>query len=200
MSMDGRDPESAPWNPDVKQDQASPGDRLFEELALPCLDDLYRVACRLERDPERAEDLLQQALLVGFQKFRQLRKQESFRPWFVSILRRTYLNRLRTATRETSLDEATLAVDFSIGGDAFDPELRFLTSRLRAELRAALDGLPDEQRLAVYLVDVEGFKYADAAEALEVPPGTVASRVARGRRSLQKSLMHLARERGWAVK
>ena len=184
----------------MKQDQPSRGERLFEELVLPCLDDLYRVACRLERDREGAQDLLQQALLVGFQRFRQLRRQESFRPWFVSILRRTYFNRLRTATREASIDEASLPVDLSIERGAFDPELRFLTSRLRAELRAALDGLPEEQRLAVYLVDVEGFKYAEAAVALEVPPGTVASRVARGRGSLQKSLMHLARERGWAVK
>ncbi len=167
---------------------------------MPCLDDLYRVACRLERDPDHAEDLLQQALLIGFQKFRQLRSQGSFRAWLVSILRRTHLNRWRSRTREISLDQETLPVALSMEAEAFDPELRFLTGRLREELRAALDQLPEEQRLAVYLVDVEGFKYADAAEALEVSPGTVASRVARGRRSLQKSLMHLARERGWVVR
>ncbi len=185
----------------MKQDRTPPGhERLFEELVLPCLDDLYRVARRLESDRERAEDLLQQALLIGFQRFRQLRNEGSFRPWLVSIMRHTHLNQLRTSTREVPLDEGDVPVDLSIEAGAFDPELRFLTARLGAELRAALDQLPEEQRLAVYLVDVEGFKYADAAVALEVPPGTVASRVARGRRSLQKSLIHLARERGWMAR
>ena len=185
--------------PDVK-DQPPGHERLFEELVLPCLDDLYRVACRFERDGERAQDLLQQGLLIGFLKFRQLRNQESFKPWLVSILRRTHLNRLRTPGRETSLDEETMPATPAMEADAFDPELRFLTERLREELRAALDRLPEEQRLAVYLVVVEGFKYSVAAGALEVSAGTVASRVARGRKSLQKSLMHLARERGWMVK
>jgi len=185
----------------VKQNETSPGhQKLFEELVLPCLDDLYRVARRLESDPDRASDLLQQALLVGFQKFGQLRNQESFRAWLVTILRRTQLNRWRTPSRETALDEDTLPPALSSEADAFDPEMLFLTARLREELRAALDQLPEEQRLAVYLVDVEGVKYVDAASALEVSPGTVASRVARGRRSLQKSLMHLAKERGWIVR
>jgi RNA polymerase sigma-70 factor (ECF subfamily) len=174
------------------------GKLLFEELVLPCLDDLYRAARRLERDPDLAGDLLQQALLVGFQRFHQLRSRESFRAWMVTILRRTHLNRVRTPSREISLDEGALPLDDSTA-DGFDPELRFLTARLRDELRAALDRLPEEQRLAVYLVDVEGFKYAEAANALEVSPGTVASRVARGRRSLQRTLAHLARERGWVV-
>lgn len=137
-------------------------------------------------------------MLIGFQKFRQLRQQTSFRAWLVCILRRTHLNRLRTPSRETSFDEESLPAEPSI--EAFDPELRFLTRRLRAELRGALDRLPAEQRLAVYLVDVEGFRYADAAEALDVSPGTLASRVARGRRSLQRSLTHLARERGWITR
>ena len=185
----------------MRRDQHQPRhERLFEELVLPCLDDLYRVACRLERNPDGAEDLLQQTLLIGFQKFRQLRDQGSFRPWLVRILRRTHLNRVRRPSREASFDEWDLPADVSLGSGTFDPELRFLTGRLRAELRTALDQLPEGQRLAVYLVDVEGFKYVEAAEALEVSPGTVASRVARGRRSLQKSLMHLARERGWNVR
>ena len=182
----------------MKQERPPTGhERLFEELVLPCLDDLYRVACRLERDRELAKDLLQRALLIGFERFRQLRNQGSFKPWLVSILRRTHLNRVRTPPRESSLDEAALPVDATVEAGAFDPELRFLTGRLRDELRAALDQLPEEQRLAVYLVDVEGFKYDEAAEALEVSPGTVASRVSRGRASLRKSLVHLARERGW---
>lgn len=185
----------------MRQEETPPRpDRLFEELVLPRLDDLYRVACRLERDPERAQDLLQEALLLGFRRFRQLRNQESFRAWLVSILRRTHFNRRRTPSRTVPLEEEKLAVDLTPHAGAFDPELRFLTGRLREELRAALDQLPEDQRMAVYLVDVEGFKYADAAEALEVSPGTVASRVARGRRSMQKTLMHLARERGWTAR
>ncbi len=174
--------------------------KLFEELVLPCLDDLFRVACRLERETADAEDLLQQALLTGFQKFGQLRDQGALRPWLVRILRRTHLNRVRTPLREARFEESAHQDDLVVAPPFFDPEMRFLAVRLREELRAALERLPEEQRLAIYLVDVEEFKYAEAADALEVSPGTVASRVARGRRSLQISLMHLARERGWDVK
>src|SRR5919198_4159029 len=89
------------------QGPAEPG-KLFEELVLPILDDLYRLACRMESDPHRGEDLLQEGLLLGFRKFAQLRNPGSFRAWMASILRRTWLNRRRTQSEVLSLDEGAL--------------------------------------------------------------------------------------------
>lgn len=79
-----------------------------------------------------------------------------------------------------------------------DPEEKLLAQRLSVEIRHALRSLPLEQRMAVMLVDLQEFSYAEAADALDVAPGTVASRVARGRNALRRSLRHAARERGWS--
>lgn len=173
--------------------------KLFEELALPVLDDLYRLACRFETDPVRAEDLLQEALLTGFRKFHQLENHRSFRAWISKILRRTFLNRRSGKFESLPLEEGTLdAVTDPLGdADPYDPERRLLARRLSRELKEALDRLPQEQRLAILVIDVQGFSYAEAADVLEVAPGTVASRVARGRAALRRFLNHLARERGW---
>lgn len=177
------------------------GAKLFEELALPVLDDLYRFACCLERNPADAADLLQEALLAGFRKFSQLDRETSFRAWMATIVRRTFLNRNR---RQDSV--VPLGLDSSDDRPQYGvlatprppaPDERLIARRLGSELRCAVDELPEEQRLAVFLIDVQGFSYAEAAEVLARPPGTVASRVARGRSRLRERLRHLARERGW---
>jgi len=187
--------------------QAKPGGKqfdqtgkLFEELALPVLDRLYQLACRFERDPENAEDLLQETLLTCFRKFRQLKNPNAFHAWTSRILRHTFLNQrskkvqdVRPADGRTP--EETLPVEHA---EPYEPERRLLARRLSRELKAALDQLPQEQRLVILLVDVQGFSYADTAFVLEVAPGTVASRLARGRAALRHTLGHLARERGWA--
>lgn len=166
---------------------AAPRHELFAELALPVLDDLYRLACRLEQDPERARDLLQQALLVGLRKLHQLAAPGSFRAWAARIVRGVFLNSRRGA-REQPLAESNLGGNTWPGEPPLDPEERFLARRRAAALAAALDELPREQRVAILLVDVQGFTYAEAAAALEVPPGTVASRVVRGRHALRRRL------------
>ncbi len=168
----------------------------FEELVLPLLDDLYRFARRLEGDDERAADLLQDALLVACRKFRQLERPASFRAWMGRIVYRTFLNRHRRRPVEVDLDVAGLAEESA--AEMPGPERRLLARRLRDELAAAVDALPVEQRLAVLLVDALEFTYAEAAETLAVPPGTVASRLARGRVALRKTLRRAARERGWS--
>ena len=156
------------------EDQSGKSDRgkLFEELALPALDDLYRVACRLEGDPARAGDLFQEALLVAFRKFSQLGRASSFRAWAVTILRRTYFNLHRRAEPIVSMADAGAndsdQKTFAVPEPA--PDERLLARRLARELSAALDGLAPEQRLAVFLIDVQGFSYAEAAEALGAPP------------------------------
>ena len=183
----------------VAVDKAPEVGKLFEELALPVLDRLYQLACRLERDPQKAEDLLQEALLVGFRKFHQLKDAKAFHPWTGRILRHTFLNQQGKKSQESRLDCGPLPERANPVGDAepYEPERRLLARGLSCELKAALDQLSQEQRLAVLLIDVQGMSYADAASMLEVAPGTVASRVSRGRALLRRALGHLARERGW---
>lgn len=171
--------------------------KLFEELALPNLDDLYRLACRFERNVDLAQDLLQEAMLVAFKSFHQLRDPSSFRAWAAAIVRRTHLNRLAQRGIDAQFDGIEDIPSPEAPRESFDPERRLLARRLTSELKSALDRLPSDQRLAVLLVDVQGFRYAEAAETLSVAPGTVASRVARGRAALRQRLEHLARERGW---
>lgn len=174
--------------------------RVFEELALPALDDLYRFACRLERDPADAADLLQDSLLVGFRKFSQLDRAPSFRAWMTTIVRRTFLNHRRRHDTAVPLhfDAGEVpSLNSPLSAPRLAPDERLIARRLGTELRSAVDELPEEQRLAVFLIDVQGFTYAEAAQVLEAPPGTVASRVARGRSRLRERLHHLATERGW---
>ncbi len=173
--------------------------KLFEELALPGLDDFYRFACRLERDPARAADLLQESLLTGFRKFSQLGRATSFRSWMATIVHRTFLNRHRRSESTVSLEEAGLEEpeETVFGRPGLAPDERLMARRLSSELKAALDELPEEQRLPVFLIDVEGYSYGETAKVLATPAGTVASRVARGRAQLRRRLRHLARERGW---
>ena len=173
--------------------------RLFEELAVPMLDDLYRLACRFEREPQDAQDLLQEALLAGFRKFQHLRDASAFRAWMSSIVRNIHLNRRSGTTPQPPLDGLLEHAPLCEGmSETYEPERRLLARRLSHQLKKALDRLPEEQRVAVLLIDVQGFRYADAAQALGVAPGTVASRVARARAALRGFLKREACERGWA--
>ncbi|HEX9669575.1 MAG TPA: RNA polymerase sigma factor [Thermoanaerobaculia bacterium] len=173
----------------VKGEPSPPGPRheLFAELALPVLDDLYRLACRLERDPDRARDLLQEALLVGLRKLHQLKAHGSFRAWAARIVRGVFLNS-RRGPREEPLGERDLSGSVWPEEPPLGPEERFLARRRAAAIASALDELPREQRVAILLVDLQGFTYAEAAAALEAPPGTVASWVVRGRHALRRRL------------
>jgi RNA polymerase sigma-70 factor (ECF subfamily) len=166
----------------------------FAQLLAPVLDDLSRLACRLERDPDRALDLLQEGILTAYRRFHQLERGDSFRAWLAQIVRRTFFNsRRRREGPWSALDESCDEPGLTVR--PLDPEERLMAGERAAEVRAALDGLPREQRLAVLLIDLLGFSYAEAATALETPPGTVASRVVRGRAALRTRLRHLIQQR-----
>ena len=122
------------------KDMSTDSRKLFEELALPILDDLFRFACRLESDAHRAEDLVQDALLRGFRKFRQLRDAASFRAWMIKILYRRFLNQRDRQRYELSATEEELdALRPAYRRDRhFDPEERFLIRSLSLEVRNAL--------------------------------------------------------------
>lgn len=167
--------------------------RRFDRLVTGVLDDLYRLALSLERDPVRAEDLLQSSLVRALDRMHQLRSDEAFRAWTGRIVYTTFAND-RARRREEILPPEHL--DNVVNLDGSRPDREAESSRAWAQLSAALDALPSDQREAVWLVDGLGFRFAEAAEVLGVPMGTTASRVARGREALRVSLGELAREQG----
>jgi RNA polymerase sigma-70 factor (ECF subfamily) len=185
---------------EIQLKRASQPPRAFEEIFAEHLDALFRTALRLCRGNDAdAEDLLQDSALRAFTSYDQLRNQAAARAWLFAIMTRTHLNRIRSAGRRaeatsTDLDEgafeAALAEWVPIRSPAEELERR----QLGEQLAAALDQLPVELRSAVWLVDVEGFTQREAATMQEVPEGTIASRLFRGRRQLRIALEAPARE------
>jgi RNA polymerase sigma-70 factor, ECF subfamily len=173
------------WNP-WRRDR-------FDRLLAPAFDDLYRFACRLTGNRAAADDLLQDALVTGIRKFGQLKEARGFRVWMSRIVHRTWLNRRRdrpAAWRAEHVDRE----QGRRGGRT--PVACLEDRRLAVHLQDALTGLPEGQRHAVWLVDALGFTFGEAAVVLDVPPGTVASRVARGRAALRDALSGVAHDWG----
>jgi len=163
----------------------------FEAEALACVDGLYRTALRLTRAAADAEDLVQETYLKAFRSAGQFRQGTNLRAWLFTILHNTARNRARDRARDAVLvdsDTVERAADRLPGMVADTPETLMLRATLDPELRAAVDALPPVFREAVWLRDVEEFSYAEIADMLAVPVGTVMSRISRGRRLLFVSL------------
>src|SRR2546428_4494367 len=172
-----------------------PGLRLvspaFEAEALASLDGLYRAALRLTRVPADAEDLVQDTYLKAFRAADRFEPGTNLRAWLFTILHNTARNRARDLAREAvTVDSETVerAVDAPASGTTETPETLLLRDTLAPDLQAAIDGLPEAFRQAVWLRDVEEFSYAEIAEMLAIPVGTVMSRISRGRRMLFDAL------------
>ncbi len=167
----------------------------FAHLLEPIIDDLYRYACRLAGDPVAAEDLLQAGLLRGLNKYGQLREASTFRVWMTRVLRTTWLNSHDKRTELPIADDEIERI-----GPALrplpSPDEHVRNSRLGEQISVALDDLPRDRREAVWLVDGLGFTFSEAANILEEPVGTVASRVSRGRAALRQQLRGVALDRG----
>jgi RNA polymerase sigma-70 factor (ECF subfamily) len=166
----------------------------FEVEALASLDSLYRTALRLTRVPADAEDLVQDTYLKAFRAAGSFQPGTNLRAWLFTILHNTARNRIRDRAREAlTVDSDTVerASDASSIVGAETPETLLLRDTLGPELQAAVDELPDAFRQAVWLRDVEEFTYAEIAAMLDIPAGTVMSRISRGRRMLYERLNHL---------
>jgi RNA polymerase sigma-70 factor (ECF subfamily) len=167
----------------------------FEAEALASVDSLYRTALRLTRVPADAEDLVQDTYLKAFRAADRFEPGTNLRAWLFTILHNTALNRARDRARDAvvSFDSGTVerAADAALEGMADTPETLLLRETLAPELQAAIDELPGAFRQAVWLRDVEEFSYAEIAAMLDVPAGTVMSRISRGRRMLFERLRHL---------
>lgn len=170
----------------------------FEAEVLPHLDTLYRVARRLTGEPADAEDLVQEALLKAWRGWAGFTPGSNARAWLLTILRNAFVSRWRSRRREGTsvpLDDAEPFLAARGNGEE-DPEGRFFDQLMDAKVTRAVEALPDEYREAVVLSDLEGLPYAEVAEVLGVPVGTVKSRLFRARRRLQRTLHDHAVERG----
>jgi RNA polymerase sigma-70 factor, ECF subfamily len=177
----------------------------FAELAMPFMHGLYTAGLRMTRNPSDAEDLVQETYLRAYRGFGGFQEGTNLKAWLYKILTNTYINMYRAKKRRPDQEALDELEDFSlyrrIGGleaVAADrsPEAEVLDSIPEDSVKAALEDLPENFRMAVLLADVEGFSYKEIAEITDVPIGTVMSRLHRGRKQLQRRLWDLAVERG----
>jgi len=163
----------------------------FETDALSHLDSLYGTALRLTRNEADAQDLVQDTYVKAFRARRQFQAGTNLKAWLFTILHNTFRNRRRDIGRDpveldaVAVDLDGIAADVAAPVDPGDsPEEHLLREALGPDLQAALDALPEAFREAVWLRDVEEFPYAEIADMLGIPAGTVMSRISRGRRML----------------
>jgi RNA polymerase sigma-70 factor (ECF subfamily) len=174
----------------------------FEDEALPHLDSLYTMAIRLARNPDDANDLLQETVLRAYRFFHQFESGTNCRAWMLTILFNNFRNGYRKSSREQpaasaeeferKLEGESLRID--AGGS--NPETILSGQGMEGEVETALAGLPAEFREALLLVDVQELSYLEVSGVLNVPIGTVKSRVSRGRAMLRDVLTSFAKERG----
>jgi RNA polymerase sigma-70 factor (ECF subfamily) len=164
----------------------------FSAEALQFLQPLFATAMRLTRNRADAEDLVQDTYVKAFRHSGQFKRGTNLRAWLYTILHNTWRNRVRDASRDTvdvDSEQVEQLAAGGLGGEHIEtPERILMRSTLDADLQAALDSLPEAFREAVWLRDVEEFSYAEIAEMLNVPIGTVMSRISRGRRMLYEKL------------
>jgi RNA polymerase sigma-70 factor (ECF subfamily) len=164
-------------------------DSAFADEALSYIDGLYGTALRLTRKAQDAEDLVQDTYLKAFRASRQFARGTNLKAWLFTILHNTFRNMRRHDGRNpVDVDSETVEQAADATGDQRTPEQLLSRATLDADLQAALDELPDAFRQAVWLRDVEEFSYAEIAKIVDVPIGTVMSRISRGRKMLHDRL------------
>lgn len=162
----------------------------FEREALVHLDSLYRVALRLTGNPAEADDLVQETMLKAYRAWHQFERGTNAKGWLLTILRHAFINEYRRRTRHPETVDIDAIEPFSVFQEVQDedPQGTFFDRIVDDEVLRAIDTLPEQFRETVVLSDVEGMSYEEIARVLEVPVGTVKSRLFRARRMLQQKL------------
>jgi len=179
----------------------------FADDAMEFVPQLYSAALRMTRNPSDAEDVVQEALLKAYRGYHTFQAGTNLKAWLYRILTNTYINRYRKKSRRPAEVELGELEDLYLykrlgsgesGGSERSAEEEALDRFVDEDIKAAVEALPDNFRMPVLLADVEGFSYKEIAEIMDVPIGTVMSRLHRGRKALQRALWRVAEDRGIA--
>lgn len=175
----------------------------FEKEALPLLNQLYGGALRMTRNPQDAEDLVQETYLKAYKAFHSFKKGTNLKAWLYRIMTNTYINSYRKKQRQPAQQLTEEITDYQLYTTSShdstgleSAEVLALENLPNSDIVDALNQLSDDYRLVVYLADVEGLAYKEIAEAMGTPLGTVMSRLHRGRKQLRGLLKEVAREQG----
>ena len=177
----------------------------FAERAMEYAPQLYSTALRMTRNAADAEDLVQETMMRGYRSFDTFAEGTNLRAWLYRILTNAFINRYRSKKRRPMETDLADVEDLYLykrvstmenAAGSLSAEDQFLDLFTDEEVKSAVEGLPDTFKLPVILADVEGFAYKEIAEMLDIPVGTVMSRLHRGRKAMQKELYEYAKARG----
>lgn len=176
----------------------------FANEALPFLDQLYGAAMKMTRNPQDAQDLVQETFMKAFSAFEKFEEGTNLKAWLYRIMTNTFINDYRKSKREPYLGATDDLEDWQLAGansatamSTKSAEAEALEKIPSMVVTEALNTLAEDRRMVVYLADVEGFSYQEIAEIMETPVGTVMSRLHRGRKQLRQALSSYAAEEGF---